>query len=269
MSLAHRIIPSLLCRGRELVKGKQFNSWRSVGIAAQAVRIHQARGVDELLLLDISATPENRGPDIELIKDLSEVCFMPLSIGGGIWDMTQVDELMYAGADKVVIGSALYVDPYLGVKISEAYGSQVLVASIDVRNGVVWTHCGKEKHKVKPESYAVTLEGLGVGEILLTSIDREGMMEGYDLKLIESVANRVNIPVIAHGGCGTYEHMAEAIKAGAHAVSAGSLFQFTDATPRGAAEYLYNAGIEVRCKVTDSNQGNACENLEGQAKRVR
>ena len=246
--LATRIIPSLLCRGRELVKGRQFNSWRSVGIAAQAVRIHQARGVDELLLLDIGATPEQRGPDLELIKDLSEVCFMPLSVGGGIQDIQQVHELMCAGADKVVIGSALYVDPYLGVKISEAYGSQVLVASIDIRDGWVWTHCGTEKRKVRPESYAATLESVGVGEILLTSIDREGMMEGYDLELIEKVANKANVPVIAHGGCGTYEHMLEAIKAGAHAVSAGSLFQFTDATPQGAAEYLSRSGIEVRCK---------------------
>lgn len=245
--LAHRVIPTLLCRGRQLVKGKRFNSWRSVGVAAQAVRVHQARGVDELCLLDIGATPEGRGPDLSLVEELSDVCFMPLAVGGGIRTVEQVRDLLKAGADKVVIGTAFVDFPEMK-RIAETVGRQALVASIDVADGEVAWNCGRTTVSggMDPVEYAKLCEQVGAGEILLTSIDREGTMQGYDLELVRRVSSAVSIPVIAHGGCSGYPDMAAAIAAGASAVAAGALFQFTDAIPKEAATYLHQMGIEAR-----------------------
>lgn len=245
MGLATRIIPTLLVRGRALVKGQQFNAWRSVGLAAQAVRIHQARGVDELVLLDITATAEGRGPDLGLVEELTSECFMPLAVGGGVRTVQQVRDLMRAGADKVVLGEL--ANSLLGMKeIAEVVGKQAIVAAIDVGSDGF----SRSRNGTYPWSDALTgcqlAEKFGAGEILLTSINREGTMTGYDLELVRKVSAAVSVPVIAHGGCGTYEHMREAIEAGADAVAAGALFQFTDCTPRGAAEYLRAHGIETR-----------------------
>lgn len=245
MSLAVRVIPTLLCRGRQLVKGRQFNSWRSVGLAAQAVRIHQARGVDELCLLDISATREDRGPDLDLVRELAEVLFCPLTVGGGIKTVDQIRALLRAGADKVAIGTAAF-HTHIIREAAATFGRQALVVAVDVSNGHVWSRCGQQQWPFNPIDVAKLMDEYGAGEILLTAIEREGTLEGYDLPLIERVASAVSIPVIAHGGAGTYEHMLEAVRAGASAVAAGAMFQFTDQTPRGAAEYLGANGIEVR-----------------------
>lgn len=245
--LAKRIIPTVLCKGKTLIKGTAFNAWRSVGSAVQATRIHQARGVDELILLDIMATPENRGPDLDLVRELSEACFMPLSVGGGVRTVDDVKALLRAGADKVVIGSALYDDPYLAKRIADSVGSQALIASIDVKGGRVWVDCGKTETPSKPRPYAEILAMMGVGEIMVTSIEREGTLLGYDIPLIKEISKAVDVPVIASGGCGTYDHMLQAVLAGADAVAAGAMFQFTDATPAGAASFLNEQGVEVRC----------------------
>lgn len=242
MPLAKRIIPTLLCRGRQLVKGVAFNSWRSVGHAAQAVRIHQARGVDELVLLDIAATSEGRGPDLALIDELSEACFMPLAVGGGVRTLEDVQRLLRAGADKVVIraGGADLVREVAGV-----VGCQAIVAAVDAEPT---NHDGGMLRWAKNRTKE--FEAAGAGEIMLTAMKREGTLDGYDLDLIRSVSEAVSIPVIAHGGCGTYQHMLEAIIAGADAVAAGSMFLFTDATPAGAADYLAAHGIETRIRET-------------------
>lgn len=245
MPLATRIIPTLLCRGRQLVKGQRFDAWRSVGLVAQAVRVHQMRGVDELVLLDITATAEGRGPDLALIEELSDVLYCPLAVGGGVRSVADVKALLRAGADKVVMCTTTFHTDELE-KASAAVGCQALVVAIDARAGGVWSNSGTERWNLRPASYARLCEESGAGELLLTSIDREGTMQGYDLELIRAVSSAVTIPVIAHGGAGTYEHMREAIEAGASAVAAGALFQFCDATPRGAAEYLQAQGIEVR-----------------------
>ena len=229
--LSKRIIPQLLCRGRKLIKGKQYQSWRSVGVAAQAVRIFQKRNVDELMLLDIGATAEGRGPDLKLIEELSEVCFMPLTVGGGIRTVEDAVAVLRAGADKVAIGAAGAGAISL---VSRAVGCQAVVAIVDYSD---------------PQAchlYAKDCEAAGAGEILLQCIDREGMMGGYDLETIERVAKNADIPVIASGGCGSYAHMLEAINAGADAVAAGALFQFTDCTPRGASRFLHQHNVEVR-----------------------
>lgn len=244
--LATRIIPTLLQCGTTLVKGKQFNSWRSVGHALQAIRIHQARGVDELIFLDIAATPEGRGPDFKMVEQLTHDCFCPITVGGGVRSIDDVHGLLESGADKVAIGTAAMENPRLLADIASRFGNQVLVVAIDVMNGHVAIECGAHDTTCDPRELAMSCEVDGAGEILLTSIDREGTMQGYDLELIRDVSQAVDIPVIAHGGCSGYEDMHDAIKAGASAVAAGALFQFTDCTPRGAAEYLKSKGVEVR-----------------------
>lgn len=245
--LAIRVIPQLLCRGRQLIKGERFDSWRSVGVAAQAVRVHQMRGVDELMLLDISATPEGRSPNLELVKELSESFFMPLAVGGGVCSLAHVRELLRHGADKVVIGTYAIEHPVKFAELAEAFGNSTFVVSIDVRDGHVVTRCGtNELTGLTPVECAKIVEEAGAGEIVINSINREGTMQGYDLDLINSVSNAVSVPVVAAGGCKDYEDMYHAIQAGANAVAAGALFQFTDSTPRGAVKYLHEKGVNVR-----------------------
>lgn len=240
MSLARRIIPTLLVRGRQLVKGEKFNPWRSVGVAAQAVRVFQERGVDELVLLDVSATKERRGPDLGLVAELAEVCYMPLAVGGGVRTVGDAKALLRAGADKVVVGAA---GTSAIAQITDSLGCQAVIATVDV------DHTGRVRQatdRYDALRYCMECELAGAGEILLTSMEQEGTLRGYDLGLIKNVARHIGIPLIAHGGCGTYEHMVEALEAGADAVAAGAMFQWTDQTPKGAAAYLAGRGIEVR-----------------------
>lgn len=245
MPLAHRIIPTLLCKGRTLVKGERFEPWRSCGLVVQGVRINAQRQVDELVLLDVTATKEGRGPDFDLVRELSEILYAPLAVGGGVRSVEDVRELLRAGADKVVIGALANHSPRELEKIANVVGKQAVVVTLDIRAGLVHPDL-RFRNQVSPSDWAIELEAHGAGEILLSSIDREGTMQGYDLDLIRSVSQAVSIPVIAHGGCGSYEHMADALHAGASAVAAGAFFQFTDATPRGAAAALAGYGFEVR-----------------------
>lgn len=243
MGLAVRIIPTLLKRGDALVKGERFNGWRSVGHVQQAAQTHAVREVDELIILDIGATPEGRGPDFAAVRRLERPCFMPLTVGGGVRSVDDVRRLMDAGADKVAICTG---GPKLISDVAARVGCQAVSAALDVRNGYAVVRCGTYQTLQAATAWARSCEQHGAGEILLTSMDREGTMAGYDLDLIRDVCSAVDVPVIAHGGCSGYEDMLEAIRAGASAVAAGALFQFTDCTPRGAAEYLHEHGIEVR-----------------------
>lgn len=251
MPLAHRIIPTVLCRGRTLVKGKSFDSWRSVGLALQALKIHAARGVDEVCLLDIGATAEGRGPNLELVRELSECLFSPLAVGGGVRTVADVRALLGAGADSVVICTAAWSPTGdLVREASSIVGSQAITVAVDVRRGFPAIRGGTHPIGVPASEYAALMQARGAGEILLTAIEHEGTLQGYDLELIRQVVRAVDIPVIAHGGCGEYEHMRQAIEAGASAVAAGAMFQFTEQTPLGAAEYLDAHGITARipCK---------------------
>lgn len=245
--LAKRIIPTVLCRGRQLVKGQRFDAWRVVGNAAQATRIHGMRGVDEVCLLDIAATPELRRPDLTMVAELAEALFVPLTVGGGVRNIMDVHMLLRAGADKVVIGAEAFRRPGVLKECSGIVGCQAIVAAVDVDQD------GRVRPRNDPMAIgldAVDLAGMyqvmGAGEILLTAKWLEGTMQGYDLPLIERVARALEIPVIAHGGAGTYQHMLEAIQAGADAVAAGAMFQFTDQTPEGAARYFAERGVEAR-----------------------
>lgn len=251
MSLAHRIIPVLLMRNGNLVKGKLFNSDRVVGNVQQAAEIYQARGVDELIVLDVAATLAGRGPDLVAIKKLTEKCFMPITVGGGLTSVEQVrDVIAKCGVDKVVIGSAAYNDPALITHCAKKFGSQAISVAVDVSfDGHGWcisTRCGTLTHFYSPVPFALDMEKRGAGELIVTGINNDGMMCGYDLAIIRKIAKAVGIPVVANGGCGSYEHMNKALKVGASAVAAGAMFQFLDLTPRGAAEYLATKGWEVR-----------------------
>ena len=248
MGLAVRVIPTLLKRGAHLVKGKRFSADRVVGHVEQAARIHQARGVDELIILDVEATPAGRGPDFAAIEALTAKCFMPLTVGGGVRSIADVEDLLRAGADKVSICTFALQRPQFIVECAKRFGCQAIVIAIDssdvgwpcTNNGTVWWQM------LGAKVWAKGVANAGAGEILLTSVDREGTMEGYDIELIREVASAVSIPVIAHGGCSGPEDMLKAIQAGASAVAAGALFQFTDWTPGACAGWLHDHGVEVR-----------------------
>lgn len=244
--LARRIIPTILLRGRHAVKGTGFNSWRRVGSALQAVKVFESRQVDELIILDIEATPQGRGPDIALIEELAADCFMPLTVGGGVRTIEDIRALLRAGADKVAIGTEAFMNARLIAEASTKFGCQCITASIDVKGGVVVTRCGTLKTNLDPVEWAKGLWFLGAGEILLTSIERDGTMTGYDLNLIRAVSSAVNIPVIAAGGARDYDDFLAAFGAGAHAVAAGALWAFSDATPALAKRHLSEHGIRVR-----------------------
>ena len=251
--LAKRIIPTLLVRGRTLVKGERYDSWRSIGHALQGAKVHAMRGVDELIILDVSATAENRGPDLEMVKELSDGCFIPITVGGGVRSLKDIDALLRAGADKCAICTGIWTEPGLLTDASRHFGAQAIVACIDVRDGWAMTHSGRQRGmnwcgqtNFTAKSIAMAMGPMGAGEILLSSIDRDGTMQGYDLDLIREVSQAVDIPVIASGGCSGYENMLEAFKAGADACAAGALFAFSDSTPKGAAKFLKSHGMEVR-----------------------
>lgn len=247
-----RVIPTLLWKNFGLVKGIGFNSWRRVGPVLPAVKVYNQREVDELVLVDIMAHQSDDELDIESVQEFSHECFVPLTVGGGLRRIEQVQHLLRAGADKVSINTTAYSRPELITEIAMRHGVQCVVASIDVRGDQqsgweCYSHSGKIATGRKASEWAIEVESRGAGEILVTSIDRDGTLEGYDLDLIETIVNSVSIPVIASGGAGNYQHMVDAVKkAGASAVAAASMFHFTEQTPAGAKIALAEAGIPVR-----------------------
>ncbi len=250
--LKTRIIPTLLYRDFGLVKGMKFDSRRAVGSPMQAIKVYNLRSVDELVFLDVTATQQGRGPDFGLIDDLADDCFMPLAVGGGVRTADDVEKLLQVGADKVVVNTAVVEDPSILGDMAQRFGSQCIVVSIDTKldhakRSKVWTRSGTVATPWDPVRLAREVEELGAGEILLTSIDRDGTMEGYDLETLRSVSSEVSIPVIASGGAGTYDDMRAAIQDGlASAVAAASMFHFTEQTPLEAKLYLDRSGIPVR-----------------------
>ncbi|HXS91816.1 MAG TPA: imidazole glycerol phosphate synthase cyclase subunit [Steroidobacteraceae bacterium] len=247
-----RVIPTLLWKGLGLVKGVAFNSWRRVGTVLPALKVYNSRDVDELVLLDISATDEQRAPEHESIADLSDECSVPLTVGGGITDLTQISALLRAGADKISVNTSALVRPEFVEQAATRFGTQCLVVSIDVASAPdgrysVFSHAGTRDTSRDPVEWAREAASRGAGEILLTSIERDGTMTGYDVRLVASVAAAVDIPVIASGGAGTYQHMIDVLQqGGASAVAAASMFHFTEQTPAGAKQALSAAGIPVR-----------------------
>ena len=246
-----RVIPTLLWKDFGLVKGVSFNSWRRVGSVLPALRVYNARDVDELILVDITATHSGAAPDHTSVADFSDECSVPLTVGGGITEVGQIVALLRVGADKISINTAAVRTPELIDKAAAKFGAQCVVVSIDVRRHAdsrctVCVKSGTEDTGVDPVVWANEVAARGAGEILLTSINRDGTMLGYDVQLIEAVASAVDIPVIASGGAGEPAHMIAAIKSGASAVAAASIFHFTEQTPSGIKQALHAAGIPVR-----------------------
>ena len=227
-----RVIPTLLLTAAGLVKTRQFRNARYVGDPINALRIFNEKEIDEVAVLDIEATREGRAPDVERIRQLAGECFMPLTYGGGITTIDQVQQIFAAGVEKVVLNSALVNSPALVTEIARRYGRQSVVASIDVRRSLwrgrrVYSHGASRATGLSPTDAARRAEALGAGEILLTAVDRDGMQSGYDLELIREVCGAVKLPVIASGGAATIDDLRRAVRdGGAAAVAAGSLFVF-------------------------------------------
>lgn len=231
MFIRPRIIPTLLIDDRDLIKTKQFGKRTYLGDPVNAVKIFNRKGIDELSILDIGATSKEREPDYEILKDIASEAFMPLSYGGGIRTQEQVHELLTIGYEKIVINTALVRTPWLITKVAEQYGAQSVVASIDAKK-INGDYCcciadGTEKTKWDPVDLAQEAERLGAGEIIINSVDRDGMMQGYDIELVRRVSDSVRVPVIAIGGAGGINDLKTVLREGhAHAAAGGSMFVY-------------------------------------------
>ena len=247
-----RIIPTLLWKNVGLVKGSGFDSWRRIGAVLPAIKVYNMREVDELILVDISASLEEREPDYESVSEYSAECFVPLTVGGGVCNIEVIRKLLLAGADKVTINSAAFENPNLVAQAAGRFGSQCIVASIDARRSKdgsyeCFSHSGTRATGKEVGIWAAEMEKRGAGEILITSIENDGTMQGYDLELVRHVTKKVKIPVIASGGAGSYEHMVRVLVEGkASAIAAASIFHFTEQTPLEAKTFLHDAGFPTR-----------------------
>ncbi|MBL8682528.1 MAG: imidazole glycerol phosphate synthase subunit HisF [Myxococcales bacterium] len=258
MGVAARIIPCLDVRDGRVVKGVRFENLRDAGDPVECARAYDKGGADELALLDISATHEGRATMLDVVRRTADALFIPLTVGGGVKQRSDVDALLRAGADKVSVNSAAVADPTLIDEVASAYGTQVLVLAIDARrrsDGSGWevfTHGGRRGTGIDAVAWAREGARRGAGEILLTSMDRDGTGEGYDLALLRAVTSAVSIPVIASGGVGTLEHMAEGLApvsrggGGADAALAASIFHDGKHTIAEARAFLARAGLAVR-----------------------
>ena len=230
--LATRVIPCLLLRGTGLVKTIQFKNPSYVGDPRNAVKIFNEKEVDELALLDITATPEGREPQLDLIREIVSEAFMPVTYGGGVKTVEQARAILAVGVEKVVVNTAAIGQPDFVRAMAERFGSQSVVASIDAKKNFwgkyeVWTNGGRTKAGLDPVECAAQMEARGAGEILLNSIDRDGTRAGYDLTLVRAVAQAVQVPVIACGGAGSVDDLAAVVReGGATAAAAGSLFVY-------------------------------------------
>jgi len=228
----NRIIPCLLLKDKGLVKGVKFKDYKYIGDPLNAVRIFSEKEVDELIFLDVTASKDNKPMDLNFIQDIADECYMPFCVGGGIHSVNDAGEVLASGAEKISINTYAIENPGLISDLASAFGSQSVVVSIDVKKKFlggynVYSHSGTVETKLEPISWAKEVEKLGAGEILINSIDKDGTMSGYDLKLISEISNAVNIPVIACGGAANLIDLKDGVDIGkASAVAAGSIFVF-------------------------------------------
>lgn len=250
--LKKRIIPTLLLKDGRMVKGKNFSQFRDVGNPVTAARVYNAQKADELVFLDICPTIESRQIVYKIIEEAASECFMPLTVGGGIQSCEDIKDFLDIGADKVAINSAAVRNPELIREGAEMFGDQCIVVSVDYKtlpdgSRKVYIDSGHTEVDLDPEEHIRNCVSLGAGEIFLTSIDHEGLMQGYDWEFIKSVSTMINIPLIANGGAGKLEDFQHVLTATrASAVAAGSIFHFTDQSPIKTRFYLSNSGIDVR-----------------------
>lgn len=226
-----RVIPCLLLKNEGLVKTVKFKDPKYLGDPINIVRIFNDKEVDELIFLDITATVENRRPNFDVLGKITSECFMPLGYGGGIRDVDDVKKLLSMGVEKIVLNTSAVENPSLIRAAADYAGSQAVVISMDVKKTLlgkyeVCIRSGKKNTGLEPVKFAIEMEKQGAGELFVNSIDRDGTMQGYDLELVSRVADSVTVPVVACGGAGNIQHLAEAIQAGASAAAAGSMFVF-------------------------------------------
>ena len=255
--LAKRIIPCLDVDGGRVKKGVRFKELRDAGDPVAVAAAYDRQGADEICFLDISASSDGRATTIDMVRATAEQVFLPLTVGGGVRSVEDVRKLLLAGADKVGINTAAITDPELVRRASDVFGSQAIVVAVDARRRVgddpaapfweVYTHGGRKPTGIDAVAWCARMAELGAGEILLTSMDRDGTRDGFDLPLTRAVADRVPIPVIASGGVGNLEHLYEGIAiGGADAVLAASIFHFGEHTVGEARDYLAARQIPVR-----------------------
>jgi cyclase len=254
MTVRARVIPCLDVADGRVVKGVNFVELRDAGDPVEQARAYDAAGADELCFLDIGASHEGRGTILDVVRRTAAVCFMPLTVGGGVRTADDARALLLAGADKVAVNSAAVERPELVADIAERFGSQCCVASVDARRSgegwEVFTHGGRRATGIDAIAHALKLADLGAGELLVTSMDRDGTRSGYDLDLIRAISDRVGVPVVASGGVGGLDDLVAGIRDGhASAVLAASIFHFGQASIGDAHAALAAAGIPVRTPV--------------------
>lgn len=254
MSVRARVIPCLDVAGGRVVKGVNFVDLRDAGDPVEQARVYDAGGADELCFLDITASHEARGTIIDVVRRTAEVCFMPVTVGGGVRTADDARALLLAGADKVAVNSAAVARPEVVADIADRFGSQCVVASIDARRSgdrwEIFTHGGRRATGIDALDHALNLVRLGAGELLVTSMDRDGTRSGYDLDLIRAIADAVTVPVVASGGVGALDDLVAGIRDGyASAVLAASIFHFGEATIADAHAALRKAGIPARAPI--------------------
>jgi len=252
MTLKVRVIPCLDVKDGRVVKGVQFENLRDAGDPVEQAQVYDAAGADELMFLDITASHEGRRPIHEVIARTAAVCFMPLSVGGGVRRVEDARALLLSGADKVSINTAAVENPDLLAACADAFGSQAVVAAVDAKSVApgrwnIFTYGGRKDTGIDAVDYAQLATSRGAGEILLTSMDRDGARSGYDTALLRAITSAVSVPVIASGGAGGVEHLVEAVKdGGAAAVLAASIFHFGEVSVDEAKRALVNAQLPVR-----------------------
>ncbi len=252
MTLAVRIIPCLDVAGGRVVKGVNFVGLRDAGDPVEAARAYDAAGADELTFLDITASHEARGTILDVVRRTADVCFMPLTVGGGVRSVDDARALLLSGADKVAVNTAAIQRPALIAELAAHFGDQCIVVAVDAKavspgRWEIFTHGGRTATGIDAVAYAVAAAQAGAGEILLTSMDRDGTRSGYDLALTRAVADAVPVPVVASGGVGGLDDLVAGVVQGhASAVLAASIFHFGEATVAAAKARMAAAGIEVR-----------------------
>ena len=249
--LKNRIIPCLDVKNGRVVKGINFVDLKDAGDPVEQAKIYSDGGADEICFLDITASNENRSTIYEVVKKTSEKCFVPLTVGGGVRSIEDINKLLNCGADKVSINTAAVQNPKIVMESSLKFGSQCIVVAIDAKKEAnswkIFTHGGRNKTDIDAIKFAKQMEEYGAGELLVTSMDRDGTQKGYDIKLMQKISETVNIPVIASGGVGNLDHLAEGITKGkANAVLAASIFHYGKYSIKQAKEYLDSKGIPVR-----------------------
>jgi len=248
--LKNRIIPCLDVKNGRVVKGINFVDLKDAGDPVEQAKIYSDGGADEICFLDITASNENRETIYEVVERTSKKCFVPLTVGGGVRSVEDINKLLNCGADKVSINTAAVQNPEVIIEGSKKFGSQCIVVAIDAKKNddkwEVFTHGGRNNTEMNAIDFAKKIEDSGAGELLVTSMDRDGTQVGYDIDLISKISSKVNIPVIASGGVGNLDHLVDGIKSGASAVLAASIFHYGKHSVKDAKEYLDSKGIPVR-----------------------